>query len=73
MLTRVDRRPAVHVKHHLAWILALLSGACGASPAPDLHAAFRSIQIDEARIEHASAALESSGDEAERGAAVLPR
>jgi hypothetical protein len=46
-------------------VLALLS-ACGAAPPRDLHAAFASIQIDEARIERASLALERSDDDAER-------
>ena len=35
-------------------------GACGGAPAPDLHAAFASIEVDEARIEHASLALETA-------------
>jgi hypothetical protein len=38
--------------------------ACGGS-ARDLHAAFASIQVDEARIEHASLALETAGDDAQ--------
>lgn len=37
---------------------------CGAASSADLHAAFASIQIDEARIEHASLALENGGEDA---------
>jgi hypothetical protein len=57
------------VTRRFSWALALFVGACGAAPARDLHAAFASIQVDEARIEHASAQLESSGDERAQGAA----
>lgn len=39
--------------------LMMTVGACGASSRVDLHAAFASIQVDEARIEHASLALEN--------------
>jgi hypothetical protein len=57
------------VRRQFIWALALSCGACGASAAPDLHAAFASIQVDEARIEHAAAALETSGGEEQRSAA----
>ena len=42
--------------------MALLLSACGGSSGADLHAAFASIQVDEARIEHASLALETADD-----------
>lgn len=40
--------------------------ACGAAGTADLNGAFASIQVDEARIEHASVAMETAGDDAAR-------
>lgn len=34
----------------IAWVAPLILAGCGAAPAPDLHAAFRSIQEHEAVI-----------------------
>ncbi len=46
--------------------LAAMLVACGGASAPDVHVAFASIQVDEARIEHASVALERADDDTTR-------
>ena len=46
----------------LVTVLSLLASACGAASAVDPAPAFASIQVDEARIEHASLALERAAD-----------
>lgn len=51
------------------FVVVLAVGGCGGSSRQDLHAAFASIQVDEARIAHASAALETAGGDDERSAA----
>lgn len=47
--------------------VVLAAGGCGGTQHPDPNAAFASIQVDEARIEHAALALANGGaaDEAE--------
>ena len=44
----------------------LAMNACGGASSADLHAAFTSIEVDEARIEHASIALETAADDGAR-------
>jgi hypothetical protein len=58
------------VRHVFTPVFALLFAACGAPAMHDLHAAFASIQVDEARIEHASIALETAGGDDERAPLV---
>lgn len=46
--------------------LALGSSGCGGAQRPDANAAFASIQVDEARIEHAALALSEGAEAADR-------
>lgn len=48
----------------------LTTSACGGAQRPDANEAFASIQIDEARIEHAALALTESTDPEARSAAA---
>lgn len=50
-------------------MLSLAASGCGGAQRPDAHAAFASIQVDEARIEHAALALTETTDAETRSAA----
>lgn len=52
----------------LALALALILTSCGGSAAPDLHSTFAAIQVEEARMEHADAALQDTPECADRAA-----
>lgn len=56
-----------HPRAFVTFALSLLA-ACGAATAADPGPVFASIQVDEARIEHAALAIERSDDAAERRA-----